>query len=643
MSESAPTRRLSISLRWKIILPFLLLGLALGAGVAVLGGRLFGQAQEVRFLRQLRDSGQQAADEVVRVEDRMLEIERAIANTEGVPAAVALANAEDLRSRVLQLVVNTGADAAVVLDRQGTSLLAIRRSRPDAPAGDYLTLRGEAYYADWPSVRRVLGLDPPEGDGGPVKEAGLERIFIGEEGEPVFFIVGPLEDENGRVFGAVLVGTYLDNLLADLSAISAAHASLYDSETGLLIGTVFDSQETWDPPELTLGTTLITAARDPQASEVQPYRTLKIAGQSYGEVLTPFLVRNGRVELAMLGISLLGGEGGEALVEQYRLQLGTMAAFGVIALALTLLTGLLIAGLITRPLRVLNEATDSLARGDLDTQVSIRSSDEIGQLAQSFNHMAASLRETSGGRELYDQLETQELREDLRKTLTAWGGFREGQSLQAVVLQISVSGYAPRSGSADPTLAVRSLNEALTGLIPIINRHGGMVEMLGADTLRANFGVLPRPLPLQIAALQATHAGMETLAYIHDLNEIRTAGGNPPLDIAVGVATGRVVIGETGAQGRRRISMLGRTVDAARRIEQVAREMGGETMLISERTHEFLAGAQSQFKFGRYGRMKVEEIGGEIAVYEVLGRSEPLIDCSDLRPFRSAEEGQEEA
>ena len=62
-------------------------------------------------------------------------------------------------------------------------------------------------------------------------------------------------------------------------------------------------------------------------------------------------------------------------------------------LSTILLLGLLssIANNITRPLRVMVEATDKIARGDLDHRVEINLRDEIGQLASSFNRMADNL------------------------------------------------------------------------------------------------------------------------------------------------------------------------------------------------------------------------------------------------------------
>ena len=96
----------------------------------ILANRFLSTGSDVTFTRQLRDSGQRAADEVVRVEDELLTLERAIANTEGVAAAVVRADAEDLRARILQLVVNANVDAVTILDREGTRF-ALHPPQPD--------------------------------------------------------------------------------------------------------------------------------------------------------------------------------------------------------------------------------------------------------------------------------------------------------------------------------------------------------------------------------------------------------------------------------------------------------------------------------------------------------------------------------
>ena len=66
-----------------------------------------------------------------------------------------------------------------------------------------------------------------------------------------------------------------------------------------------------------------------------------------------------------------------------------LSALGAILLALFL--GILLAGTLTEPLRELTVATRAVAAGDLDQTVPVRSTDELGELADSFNLMSAEL------------------------------------------------------------------------------------------------------------------------------------------------------------------------------------------------------------------------------------------------------------
>jgi two-component system OmpR family sensor kinase/two-component system sensor histidine kinase BaeS len=65
----------------------------------------------------------------------------------------------------------------------------------------------------------------------------------------------------------------------------------------------------------------------------------------------------------------------------------TSAAVGLLALVL----GSLLFRQITSPLRTLSQAAGAIAGGDLSRRVVVRSDDEIGRVAQSFNQMAESL------------------------------------------------------------------------------------------------------------------------------------------------------------------------------------------------------------------------------------------------------------
>ena len=61
---------------------------------------------------------------------------------------------------------------------------------------------------------------------------------------------------------------------------------------------------------------------------------------------------------------------------------------------------------IIKPINILKDATLSIAQGNLSTKIQIKTEDEIGQLADSFNKMGKNLNETTVSRdELIEQIE----------------------------------------------------------------------------------------------------------------------------------------------------------------------------------------------------------------------------------------------
>ena len=92
-------------------------------------------------------------------------------------------------------------------------------------------------------------------------------------------------------------------------------------------------------------------------------------------------------------------------VQTYRAVLGEgrtqmMGIMGLAGLALTLfigMFGILVAWTITRPIRELTKAAETIIAGDLDQVVEVHSHDEIGTLAQTFNFMTDKLKKTMEG------------------------------------------------------------------------------------------------------------------------------------------------------------------------------------------------------------------------------------------------------
>lgn len=99
--------------------------------------------------------------------------------------------------------------------------------------------------------------------------------------------------------------------------------------------------------------------------------------------------------------------------------------FGILgAVAVALLVGIFLARTISHPVREVTKATQIVAGGDLGYQVPVRTKDELGELAKSFNLMSADLAQSNEQRRQM----TADVAHDLRTPLSVILGYMESLS-----------------------------------------------------------------------------------------------------------------------------------------------------------------------------------------------------------------------
>jgi len=214
------------------------------------------------------------------------------------------------------------------------------------------------------------------------------------------------------------------------------------------------------------------------------------------------------VDGTQVGTLLLpGGERLTAEQEAFlqRIQVA-LAVSGGAALAVALLLGAVLVRGITRPLRQLSAASRSIAAGDLDTRVPVRSSDELGQLATAFNQMAADLTHAEAAR----RQQTADIAHELRTPLTVIQGH----------LEALADGVFPSEPEyLDPALdQVRVLARLVEDLRTLSLAEAGRLELASVLTDVGEWaaGVVAGFRPL--AAERAITLGLEIA---EDLPEVR--------------------------------------------------------------------------------------------------------------------------
>jgi signal transduction histidine kinase len=140
------------------------------------------------------------------------------------------------------------------------------------------------------------------------------------------------------------------------------------------------------------------------------------------------------VDGEVVATALLTGDSPELAPqeEQYLARTNRSSLYAALAATLVALAlGIFLARTLTLPVRELTAATQALAQGELAQQVPVRSQDELGELAASFNQMSADLARAN---ELRRQV-TADIAHDLRTPLTVMAGYLE--ALRDGVLQPS--------------------------------------------------------------------------------------------------------------------------------------------------------------------------------------------------------------
>ncbi len=284
--------------------------------------------------------------------------------------------------------------------------------------------------------------------------------------------------------------------------------------------------------------------------------------------------------------------------------------------------GVYLANRITYPLLHVAVASAKVAQGDLDVQVESTGDDEVAVLAHSFNQMVSGLREGSIYRDLLGRTVSPEIREQLRQGLASGDVSLQGQEAVATVLMSDICGFTTLSESENPTTILGWLNEYFEELVPIITDHGGVIGGFAGDAVLAFFGILPHSLSAQESAWRACQTALAMLEAIERLNIRRTKRGEPIFRAGIGVNTGPVTAGALGSFDRMHYTIIGDTVNATARLENLTRKLGEENSAVISQ-HTLLALGERRYEF------ELESLGA----HTVKGKVEQLI-VYRLRPAK---------
>lgn len=260
---------------------------------------------------------------------------------------------------------------------------------------------------------------------------------------------------------------------------------------------------------------------------------------------------------------------------------------------------------LTLPLVRLDHGMRRVADGDLAVRLPVTSDDEVGRALGGFNEMVNGLAERQYLRDTFGKYVSESVATAILDDQERKG--RAADTLaEATLMFTDIEGFTTLSERLTPADVAAILNSYYATIVPVIQRHGGVVNNCIGDGLFASFNL---PLPQEHHAAAALEAALEiqqALAHVHFPSGLR-------IRTRIGINTGPVIGVTIGTSDWLSYTLLGDAVNVASRVEQLNKEFGS-VILATEST---VRAAGDGFPCVRLGETGVRGHRGEVVVYRV--------------------------
>ncbi|AYL95651.1 adenylate/guanylate cyclase domain-containing protein [Mucilaginibacter celer] len=163
---------------------------------------------------------------------------------------------------------------------------------------------------------------------------------------------------------------------------------------------------------------------------------------------------------------------------------------------------------------------------------------------------------------------------------------------ELAILFLDIRNFTGLMESQPGQVVINVVRRLFTAFNQIIKNFQGKVVEIAGDNLYAVFGLQTGIREAANNAYQATKAMFQTINMFNEAYAEPFYGG--PLEIGVGMHTGKVLVGEFGLDGASNLSVMGLPVNIAARLQAKTKELNND-LLISEEAYLLLDTADTDF------------------------------------------------
>ena len=260
---------------------------------------------------------------------------------------------------------------------------------------------------------------------------------------------------------------------------------------------------------------------------------------------------------------------------------------------------------LTQPIDRLDHGMARVADGDLEVRLPVTSDDEVGRALSGFNQMVDGLAERQYLRETFGKYVSESVAAAILENQERSGRMADTLA-EATLMFVDIEGFTLLSEALPPADVASVLNTYLAIVVPVIQRHGGVVNAFIGDGLFACFNL---PLALENHAAAALRAALDIQKQVGGT----TFASGAHIKVRIGINTGPVIGVTIGSENRLHYTLLGDAVNIASRVEQLNKRFGS-TILATEST---VLAAGPGFPCVRLGETDVRGHRGDVVVYRI--------------------------
>lgn len=231
---------------------------------------------------------------------------------------------------------------------------------------------------------------------------------------------------------------------------------------------------------------------------------------------------------------------------------------------------------------------------------------------------------------LFGQYIPKELVEEMSKNPETFSSSMEGENREMTVLFSDVRGFTTISEGLHPKELTKLMNEYMTPMTYVIQKHRGTIDKYIGDAIMAFWGA---PLNDPAHARNAILAALEMQSTLDKLRPQFIQRGWPEIRIGVGLNSGTMHVGDMGSQFRRAYTVMGDAVNLGSRLEGITKQYG-VGIIAGETTRNSV----TDIVFRELDRVRVKGKDQPVAIYEPIGPENEVSPAmlEELKRFNEA-------